>query len=51
MAARQRGESFPPYQVVHRRFTQLLYRIAAGEQPTRSLVEQALDVSARNQTV
>jgi hypothetical protein len=43
MAARQRGQSFPPYQIVHRRFTQLLYRIAAGEVPTRSLVEEALD--------
>jgi hypothetical protein len=50
MAARQRGQSFPPYQIVHRRFTQLLYRIAAGEVPTRSLVEQALDVSASKQT-
>jgi hypothetical protein len=30
MAARQRGESFPPYQIVHKRFTQLLYRIAAS---------------------
>jgi hypothetical protein len=44
MAARQRGQSFPPYQIVHRRFTQLLYRIAAGEVPTRSLVEEALDL-------
>ena len=46
MAARQRGQTFPPYAVVHRRFTQALYRIAAGEVPTRSLVEQALDMSA-----
>ncbi len=45
MAARQRGETFPPYAVVYRRFTQALYRIAAGERPTRSLVEQALDVA------
>jgi hypothetical protein len=44
MAARQRGQTFPPYAVVHRRFKQALYRIAAGERPTRSLVEQALDV-------
>jgi hypothetical protein len=46
MAARQRGESFPPYQIVHKRFTQLLYRIAAGERPTRSLVEEALGVAS-----
>jgi hypothetical protein len=44
MAARQRGQTFPPYQIVHRRFTQLLYRIAAGEVPTRSLVDEALDL-------
>jgi hypothetical protein len=46
MRARQRGQSFPAYGVIHQRFVQSLLRIASGEMPNKSLVEMALGVAS-----
>ena len=42
MRARRQGRGYPAYQVVHKRFVRALLRVAAGELPQRSLVDQAL---------
>jgi hypothetical protein len=40
--ARRQGRAFPSYNVVHKRFVQALLRIAAGQTPSKSLVDQAI---------
>jgi hypothetical protein len=49
LQARQRGEGFPPYAIVYRRFVQALYRCTAGELPTKSLVDEALSFSTNKE--
>ena len=46
MRARSGGRGFPPYATIHKKFVQSLLRIASGEVPLRSLVDQALGLEA-----
>jgi hypothetical protein len=45
MKARAAGRLFPSYATIHRRFVQSLLRIASGQVPQRSLVEDALGIT------